>query len=216
MQTWKTGKSFSFVDEFGVTLTGVEAETKLLIEFEKRIGTGSVIGTYTDEQGRFLVQFEGVNQNSVIAILKNKDGNFIVNKFERAYKPSANPNIPVPLSVNKLAPDFANSQYLYPIIGSQKNIVKIKMSGYRNSTATIKGDFELANIEAGFGGKTAPKFIDSYGNEVAYTWHHLDDFDPLTGECTMQLVRSDAHTGVRGMTHSGSVAQYKAYNGSGY
>ena len=39
----------------------------------------------------------------------------------------------------------------------------------------------------------------------------MDDFDPKTGECTMQLVREDAHTRVPGMAHSGSLAQYKAY-----
>jgi LAS superfamily LD-carboxypeptidase LdcB len=124
--------------------------------------------------------------------------------------------VPVPLSANKLAPDFAGTQYLYPVTGAEKNIVKIKMAGTRNSTATIQGDFELANIKAGFSGKTAPKFIDTSGNEIPFTWHHLDDFDPITGECTIQLVRSDAHTGVQGMTHSGSVSQYKVYNGSGY
>ena len=30
------------------------------------------------------------------------------------------------------------------------------MSGTRNSTSAIQGDFELANIKAGFNGKTAP------------------------------------------------------------
>jgi len=32
--------------------------------------------------------------------------------------------------------------------------------------------------------------------------------------CTMQLVRSDAHTAIEGMAHSGSVAQMKAYTGN--
>jgi hypothetical protein len=87
------------------------------------------------------------------------------------------------------------------------------MSGTRNSTSTIQVDFELANIKAGFNGKTAPRFKDANGNEISYTWHHLDDFAPITGERTMQLVESTAHqgTGVVGMSHSGSVAQWKAY-----
>jgi hypothetical protein len=48
------------------------------------------------------------------------------------------------------------------------------------------------------------------------TWHHLDDFNPITGECTMQLVESSVHQGlgVQGMAHSGSVAQWKSYYGS--
>jgi hypothetical protein len=47
--------------------------------------------------------------------------------------------------------------------------------------------------------------------KVKYTWHHLDDFDPIFGECTMQLVRQEAHTGIFGMAHSGAVAQWKQY-----
>lgn len=39
----------------------------------------------------------------------------------------------------------------------------------------------------------------------------MDDFDPLTGECTMQLVKSEFHTGIEGMAHSGSVAQWQKY-----
>ncbi|WP_093670794.1 HNH endonuclease [Tenacibaculum sp. MAR_2009_124] len=26
-----------------------------------------------------------------------------------------------------------------------------------------------------------------------YTWHHMDDYDPITGECTMQLVNKKLH-----------------------
>ena len=46
----------------------------------------------------------------------------------------------------------------------------------------------------------------------------MDDFEIINGEayCTMQLVESSAHqgTGVLGMQHSGSVAQWKAYFGA--
>ena len=42
-----------------------------------------------------------------------------------------------------------------------------------------------------------------------YTWHHLDDFNPETGECTMQLVLSDAH--VATYPYKGSVSQYEKY-----
>jgi hypothetical protein len=216
LKAWTSGKSLSFVDEAGAVLTGANAETKIFQKLDDAIGNQNVLGTFEDAQGRLLVQCEGANRNTVYGVLTNKNGQQLVYKFEPAYKPSANPSIPVPLSANKLAPDFANTQYRYPVTGNQKSIVKIKMAGTRNSTATIQGDFELANIKAGFNGKTAPKFIDANGNEIPYVWHHLDDFDPVTGECTMQLVRSDAHTGVKGMTHSGSVSQYKAYNSSGY
>lgn len=44
-----------------------------------------------------------------------------------------------------------------------------------------------------------------------YTWHHLDDFSPRTGECTMQLLSSDAY--IATYPHKGSVSQYeKDYN----
>ena len=48
-----------------------------------------------------------------------------------------------------------------------------------------------------------------------YVWHHMDDFEIINGEAygTMQLVRKTAHggTGVTGMQHSGSAAQWRAY-----
>ena len=54
--------------------------------------------------------------------------------------------------------------------------VKIKMTGIRSA------DDALANAATGLGKK--PR---------GYTWHHLDDFDPVTGECTMQLVAETVH-----------------------
>jgi hypothetical protein len=42
----------------------------------------------------------------------------------------------------------------------------------------------------------------------------LDDFDPVTGECTMQLVDSNAHQFT--VTHLGGAGLYKAYKGIGY
>jgi A nuclease of the HNH/ENDO VII superfamily with conserved WHH len=83
------------------------------------------------------------------------------------------------------------------------------MTGNRTS------DFVKSNQAAGLGNSaTTPSKIVN-GVEVKYTWHHLDDFDPVTGECTMQLVETSAHSTV-GMTHTGSVGQYKSFNGSGY
>ena len=89
------------------------------------------------------------------------------------------------------------TQYIHPLQGDE--VVKIKMSGKRTGT---DGDFHLANQEAGLSGTKAPD---------GYVWHHMDGFDPRTGECSMQLVEDGAHTRVEGMAHSGSVDQYKAY-----
>ena len=44
-----------------------------------------------------------------------------------------------------------------------------------------------------------------------YSWHHMDDFDPKTGESTMQLIRRDEHEATK--PHKGSVHQYEKYHG---
>jgi hypothetical protein len=76
------------------------------------------------------------------------------------------------------------------------------MTGKRTG---LDGDFAEANREAGFPGNNPP-------GDGVYVWHHLDDFNPLTGECTMQLVRADVHN----ITHTGSVKQYENYTGTIY
>lgn len=47
-----------------------------------------------------------------------------------------------------------------------------------------------------------------------YTWHHLDDFDPMTGEATMQLVKTTEHT--KTIPHTGSAKQWANYHGITY
>ena len=64
--------------------------------------------------------------------------------------------------------------------------------------------------EAGFNGTTTPKGPDGEN----YTWHHLDDYDPVTGESTMQLVRRTDHEG--SLPHTGSVRQKENYTGIKY
>lgn len=53
-------------------------------------------------------------------------------------------------------------------------------------------DFKLANELAGLLNKP-----------IGYTWHHLDDFDPVHGTCTMQLVETKFH--IKTNPHFGSV-----------
>ena len=89
--------------------------------------------------------------------------------------------------------DFTGSSDLYPITGSQRNIVTIKIQGSRSR------DFTQAYKEAGI-----PKSA-----KHLYTWHHVDDFDPKTGNTTMQLVRKPAHQAT--YPHGGSVAQYEKH-----
>ncbi|WP_424407501.1 RHS repeat-associated core domain-containing protein [Pasteurella sp. PK-2025] len=70
-------------------------------------------------------------------------------------------------------------------------------------TGNYHKDFELANMAA-LGQKSTPK---------GYTWHHLDDYDPVTNSGTIQLVKTEAHTGI---PHRGGVAQYKEATGNSY
>jgi Possible hemagglutinin (DUF637)/A nuclease of the HNH/ENDO VII superfamily with conserved WHH/Hemagglutinin repeat len=95
-------------------------------------------------------------------------------------------------------PDFSGSRYLYET-STDRNIVTIELQGSRYQ------DFKLANELAGFPGAKAPP---------NFTWHHLDDFDPLTGTSTIQLIEQGAHKAT--YSHYGSVRQYEQYHGVKY
>lgn len=101
-------------------------------------------------------------------------------------------------TTNNGGPDFKGTKYLYPVKYDKRNIVEIKMTGNRTS------DFRVANKEAG---------LSEFGSDPpeGYTWHHVDDFNPASGKCTMQLVDSNAHNATK--VHKGSCAQYDDYYG---
>ena len=94
--------------------------------------------------------------------------------------------------------NFEGSSELFPVTGSQKNIVTIHMQGSRGR------DFTEAYKQAGLS-KSQVKAMGKY------TWHHLDDFDPVTGKGTMQLVTQSAHEA--SLPHTGSVAQFEKHFG---
>ncbi|CAM3139260.1 HNH endonuclease [Flavobacterium frigoris] len=213
LKTWTSGKSLNFVDDAGNVLTGANAEAKIFEKLESSIGSKTVLETTTDANGRLLVQTErGTNSNRVLSIETNKNGQVVVKEYAPSYKSTANTDIDVDLSKGMLAPDYTTKggKYLYPktsLQSGQKNVVEITMTG------NMRNDFKAANEAAGFSsfGYDAPKRGD-----IQFTWHHLDDFNPVTGKVTAQLVDQSAHTKVVGMGHSGGVAQYKMFNGSGY
>jgi hypothetical protein len=91
--------------------------------------------------------------------------------------------------------DFAHSPDLFPVAEGQKNIVRIEYTG------THARDYGAANRAAGFG--------DTQKAPRNYTWHHLDDYDPITNTGTMQLVRSNTHKAT--YPHFGGVAQYQRH-----
>ena len=122
-------------------------------------------------------------------------------------------NFIIPASQRGLAPDYSslyNVDYLGKKIIYEGNAkyanIKIKMSGMRSM------DEKLANEAAGL-----------IGTPEGYTWHHLDDFDPVTGECTMQLVSEAVHMKILKkldgsrvkllsyMEHTGSVALWQHF-----
>ncbi|MDH7447687.1 HNH endonuclease signature motif containing protein [Aquimarina sp. 2201CG14-23] len=84
--------------------------------------------------------------------------------------------IKIKSSVRGLVPDFRSKvKYLYKGKSKYGNI-KIKLTGV--DAQDFKAANKIANLK-----KTPAK----------YTWHHLDDYDPITGECTMQLVETKVH-----------------------
>jgi hypothetical protein len=93
---------------------------------------------------------------------------------------------------------------MHPLQGN--TVVEIELSGNRAT------DFARARSKLGIS-------LADEQSEI-YTWHHMDDFYIKDGKAygTMQLVQKSAHqgTGVFGMQHSGSAAQWRAYYGSGY
>ena len=95
-------------------------------------------------------------------------------------------------------PTFTNTDYLYPIGPGQQNVVSVPLTGSYN------GDFKAANERAGLTDYVPP----------GYVWHHVDDFNPVTGKATLELVERGAHNAV--IPHRGSVAQYSEYYGVDY
>lgn len=94
-------------------------------------------------------------------------------------------------------PTFAATEHLYPAAKGQQSVVKIRLTGSR------RNDFRLANKEG--------KFAET---PAEYMWHHVDDFDPLSGEATFELVSEKAHNATN--SHFGSVAQYVKHHGVPY
>jgi hypothetical protein len=161
--------------------------------------------TIEDAQGRLTYVLDRPGQsNKVVSVHPTSSGQFKTTSYSPAYNPDLNPSISVPLSANKLTPDYINTGYMHPLQGN--TVVKIELSGDRAA------DFARSRAALGI--------TQTQENAAVYVWHHMDDFEIINGKAygTMQLVERSAHngTGVMGMQHSGSAAQWRAYFGSGY
>jgi len=99
--------------------------------------------------------------------------------------------------------DFSGSDALYP---HGESIVKIKMTGSRY------GDFKAANDITGYVNDSGN--ITGKSHPENYTWHHLNDYEPMTNTSTMQLVETSAHE--VSFPHSGSVSQFEKHHGIKY
>jgi A nuclease of the HNH/ENDO VII superfamily with conserved WHH len=95
---------------------------------------------------------------------------------------------------------FGNSTHLYPAGPGESHTVRIRYTGSRRQ------DFGAANRAAGLGETQRPP--------TGYTWHHLDDYDPISNTGTMQLVTTDAHEAT--YPHNGGVKQYQDATGRKY
>lgn len=103
------------------------------------------------------------------------------------------------------APDFAGSPHLYP---GGKSVVKISLTGSRSVDfiqAFRKMGLEWKDVTPG-GGRDKIKAILK-----DYTWHHVDDVDPLTLSGSMQLISKEAHNAT--ISHFGGCHQVKALLG---
>ena len=92
--------------------------------------------------------------------------------------------------------DFSGHPDLYQ--GPGKNTAKIKLTCDRSS------DFTRAYKEAGI----------TKADATGYTWYHVADFDPKTGESTMQLIKTSTHEA--NLPHKGSAGQFADYFGVQY
>jgi hypothetical protein len=212
-QDWVTNQAeFKFVG-----LTGENAIKAYIQELETILSGKNVTGIIENEMG-LIVKTDG----STFGIHKDINGNLAndisnnkIFEYKATYKDAEYPH-----SVNGLCMSYEGVAGALFDVGStgKKNIVKIKMKGKRSGYGA---DFHEANIEAGFatrGDKNGLIDAPTGPNGEAYTWHHLDDFNPATGECTMQLVKRDFHGVMTGKNrkHTGSVKQWEFYNNKKY
>ncbi len=208
---YQTLESWVAANKATVSSPGISVSdlNNLLKSLEDKLSGQTIIQMKLDGQGRFTVRCKGEKTSKVYSIVKNNTNEYKVRYYQNGYNP-AESSFGVEISDNLLAPDFAkgpNAQtWLYPVTGEEKNIVRIKLTGKRLDG--LETDFHKANIAA-----KIPYSRTGYAPD-GYTWHHMDDFDPISGECTMQLVKQDVHGST--FPHTGSPAQYTDYTGLTY
>jgi len=166
-------------------LEGLVEERNLLKEIEKAI---EKLGIEIKVPKNLLNAEESEQRmEKIYATLKGMKKS---NKFNPSKSALKERGYNVNLSTNGISADFRNTQYLYKTSGDQRNIVRIKLTGIRENDDKLA--FELAGIKP-------DKQIKN-----DFTWHHMNNFDPINGTCEMQLVDHDVHVACK--PHYGSTA----------
>lgn len=105
--------------------------------------------------------------------------------------------------------DFSDSDYILRTESGEAIQVKIKSTGSRSK------DYKAAEriLKDEYGIDIDFKSMRT-GCDKTHVWHHLDDYNFVTNETTMQFIDIDAHKAIK--THAGSAKQYHIANGFGY
>lgn len=105
--------------------------------------------------------------------------------------------------------DFAESDHILRTKEGAPIEVKIKSTGSRSK------DYKLAEdiLKNEYGIDIDFKSMRT-GQNRTHVWHHVDDYNVMTNETTMQFIEIDAHKAIG--NHSGSANQYHIAHGKGY
>lgn len=105
--------------------------------------------------------------------------------------------------------DFSDSDYILRTESGEPIQVKIKSTGnrakdYKQAEKILKEEY---GIDIDFKSMRT-------GQNKTHVWNHMDDYNALTNETTMQFIEIDAHKAIG--NHAGSASQYHVAHGEGY
>ncbi len=179
---------------FGLSFYGKTVNADLLDE------VGDVIFRGEGWMMKLFLDVESTKGTEVWYLLKQQFWDRLIavrsDVFEEAAAKLRALSFRVEKSAFGMSPDFRlTPEHLFKdAAGKTYGDILIKMTGSRAL------DYEDALKVAGL----------SPADTVGYTWHHLDDFNPDTGTCTMQLVKSIIHKQV---DHTGAVRMWELLYG---
>jgi hypothetical protein len=160
----------SKIDDLGSRIT--QQELKVIDDAMKKLGITSKIPKNSLNSADSLKRMEKIYDT--LKTMKKS------NKFNPKKNKLLEKGLNIPLSKNGVTANYEGTSFLFKTMGNEKNIVRIKLTG--NRAHDNKLAFELSGI----------KPTDDILNN--YVWHHMNDFDPNTGTCVMQLVEDSVHT----------------------